>query len=116
RTYVMRDDAPRRVATDEEIARMADIVRDAMAHGALGFASSTNEPHNGENGIPMPSRLADEREMRALVNAMGESGRGLFMLTKGSRTSVPFLESLAAGSGRPQDCRRSARSCSSLRR
>ena len=101
RTYVMRDDAPRRVATDEEIARMADIVRDAMAHGALGFASSTNEPHNGENGIPMPSRLADEREMRALVNAMGESGRGLFMLTKGSRTSVPFLESLAAGSGRP---------------
>src|SRR6266478_2372583 len=37
----------------------------------------------------------------ALVNAMGESGRGVYMLTKGGHTTVPFLESLAASSGRP---------------
>lgn len=101
RTYVLGDGAAKREATDEEIVRMQAIVREAMAAGAVGFASSTNEPHNGENGIPMPSRLADDREMRGLVTAMGESGRGLFMLTKGAKTSVPYLETLAADSGRP---------------
>ena len=40
----------------------------------------------------MPSRLADDRELRALVKAMAESGRGVYMLTKGSKTSIPYLE------------------------
>jgi N-acyl-D-aspartate/D-glutamate deacylase len=101
RTYVMGEDAHRRAATDDEIARMADIVREAMAHGAVGFASSTNEPHNGWGGIPMPSRLADQREMLALTGAMGESGRGLFMLTKGGTTSIAQLEEIAQRSRRP---------------
>jgi len=101
RTYVMGADAAQRVATDAEIAQMQAIVRDAMAHGAVGFASSTSPAHNGEGGKPMPSRLADDREMTALVQAMGEAGRGVYMLTKGGHTPVPFLESLAATSGRP---------------
>ncbi len=101
RTYVMGADAAHRAATDDEITAMAGLVRDAMAAGAVGFATSTAEPHNGENGIPMPSRLADEREMRALVNAMGEGGRGVYMLTRGQATSIDFLESMAADSGRP---------------
>jgi N-acyl-D-aspartate/D-glutamate deacylase len=49
----------------------------------------------------MPSRLADDAELRTLVRTMGENGRGIFMLTKGSHTTIPFLESLAADSGRP---------------
>ena len=101
RTYVMGADAARRVATDAEIAQMAALVTDAMAHGAVGFASSTSPAHNGEGGLPMPSRLADEREMTALVTAMGSAGRGVYMLTKGGHTPVPFLESLAEQSGRP---------------
>jgi len=40
RTYVMGDDASKRAATDAEIAQMQSIVRDAMANGAVGFASS----------------------------------------------------------------------------
>ena len=101
RTYVMGADASQRIATDAEIVQMQAIVRDAMAHGAVGFASSTSPAHNGEGGRPMPSRLADDREMTALVQAMGEGGRGVYMLTKGGHTPVPFLESLAATSGRP---------------
>ena len=101
RTYVMGAAAAERAATDAEIAQMQAIVRDAMAHGAVGFASSTSPAHNGEGGRPMPSRLADERETMALVTAMGEGGRGVYMLTKGGHTPVPFLESLAAESGRP---------------
>jgi N-acyl-D-aspartate/D-glutamate deacylase len=69
--------------------------------GAVGFATSTAGQHNGEGGVPMPSRSADETEMRALTGALGEVGRGLFMLTKGSGTSIEFLEELAAANGRP---------------
>jgi N-acyl-D-amino-acid deacylase len=101
RTYVMGKDASTRAATDDEIAQMQQIVREAMRSGAVGFASSTSPAHNGEAGLPMPSRLAGDREMEALVNAMGESGRGVYMLTKGGHTAVSFLESLAASSGRP---------------
>ena len=101
RTWVMGEDASRRAATDAEIAQMQAIVREAMRSGAVGFASSTSPAHNGEGGLPMPSRLADERETRALVAAMGESGRGVYMLTKGAHTPLAFLESLAAESGRP---------------
>ncbi len=101
RTFVMGEAAHQRVATDEEIARMAELVREAMAHGAVGFATSTNEPHNGWGGIPMPSRMGDLREMTALARAMGEKGRGLFMLTKGATTSVEQLEGVAAECGRP---------------
>ncbi|QQS11116.1 MAG: amidohydrolase family protein [Rhodospirillales bacterium] len=101
RTYVLRDEASRRAATDAEIEEMAAIVRAAMRAGAVGFSSTTNEPHNGENGVPMPSRLADRREMEALTGAMGEGGRGVFMTTKGACTSISELEALAARCGRP---------------
>ena len=101
RTWVMGEDASRRAATDAEIAQMQAIVDEAMRSGAIGFASSTSPAHNGEGGLPMPSRLADERETRALVAAMGKGGRGIYMLTKGAHTPLAFLESLAAESGRP---------------
>jgi N-acyl-D-amino-acid deacylase len=101
RTYVMGEEAARRPASDTEISQMQRLVREAMSAGAVGFATSTSESHNGEHGLPMPSRLADERELRALVSAMAVGGHGLFMLTRGGTTSVPFLESIAADTGRP---------------
>jgi N-acyl-D-aspartate/D-glutamate deacylase len=101
RTFVMGEEATERAATDEEIARMAALVREAMAAGAVGFASSTAEAHNGEGGTPMPSRLADDKELRALVRAMAEAGSGVYMLTKGSKTSIPYLEEIAVEAGRP---------------
>ena len=101
RTWVMGEAATQRAASDDEIIRMQSLVREAMQAGAIGFATSTSPAHNGEGGVPMPSRLADDRELRALVGAMGESGRGVFMLTKGGHTRIDFLESLAVDSGRP---------------
>jgi N-acyl-D-amino-acid deacylase len=101
RTWVMGAEATERAATDDEIAKMAVLVREAMDAGAVGFASSTAEAHNGEGGTPMPSRLADDKELRTLVRAMGEKGRGVYMLTKGSKTSIPYLEEIAAEVNRP---------------
>ncbi|NKC11578.1 MAG: amidohydrolase family protein [Gammaproteobacteria bacterium] len=101
RTYVLGDEASDRAATPDEVARMKQIVKEALAAGAVGFATSTLEQHNGEAGIPMPSRLADEHEMRELTGALGEAGRGVFMLTKGMTTTIPWLEDIAAANGRP---------------
>ncbi|HKW52501.1 MAG TPA: amidohydrolase family protein [Stellaceae bacterium] len=101
RTWVMGDDATRRAGTPAEIAEMRRLIGEALAAGAVGFATSTAPQHNGEGGTPMPSRLADESELRQLVGALGEAGRGVFMLTKGAGTTVPFLETLAADTARP---------------
>ena len=91
----------KRAATEAEVAEMKRIVVEALRAGAVGFATSTLEQHNGENGIPMPSRLADEHEMMELTGALGEAGKGVFMLTKGMTTTVPWLEKIAARNGRP---------------
>jgi N-acyl-D-aspartate/D-glutamate deacylase len=101
RTWVMGAAATERAASAEEIDAMAALVREAMAAGAVGFASSTSPAHNGEGGTPMPSRLASDAEMMALTCAMGESGRGVYMVTKGGQMPVKFLEEMAARSGRP---------------
>lgn len=101
RTYVMGPAATERAATREEIDQMCAIVEQGMAAGAIGFATSTAPQHNGWGGVPMPSRLADDDELLALVQAMARSGRGIFMLTKGNRTDVPYLEELASKTGRP---------------
>jgi N-acyl-D-amino-acid deacylase len=101
RTYVLGGDATKRAARPTEIAEMRRIVLDAVRAGAIGFATSTLEQHNGENGVPMPSRLADEAELVALTGALGEARRGVFMLTKGMTSTVPWLEEISAKSGRP---------------
>lgn len=91
RTWVMGADASKREATPLEVEQMQIIVRDAMAAGAVGFASSTRPAHNGGGGLPMPSRLASDREMMALIKAMGELGKGVYIVTKGGQMPVPFL-------------------------
>ncbi|MGA8051851.1 MAG: amidohydrolase family protein [Burkholderiales bacterium] len=101
RTYVMGEAATERAASDAEIMQMRELLLEGMRAGAVGFATSTSPAHNGEGGVPMPSRLADERELRALTGCLREAGRGVFMLTKGGQTPIAFLEELSAASTRP---------------
>ena len=101
RTWVMGEEANKREATASEISEMATLVREAMAAGAIGFATSTSPAHNGEGGFPMPSRLASDEEMMQLTLAMSSQGGGVYMVTKGGQMPVSFLESLAAASKRP---------------
>jgi N-acyl-D-amino-acid deacylase len=101
RVYVMGEDALTRKATDSEISEMETIVKESMISGGLGFATSTFEGHNGENGVPMPSRLADDKEMHGIIMAMSSFGRGVFMLTRGSNTSIDNIQNWMKGSNRP---------------
>jgi len=96
----MGADAAQREATAVEVAQMAALVREAMDAGAIGLASSTSPAHNGEGGIPMPSRLANDAEHLALIEAMAHTGGGVYMVTKGGQMPVALLEEMAARSGR----------------
>jgi N-acyl-D-aspartate/D-glutamate deacylase len=101
RTYVLGEDAPKRAATPAEVEKMRAIVLDGMRAGACGFSTTSSGQHNGENGIPMPSRLADQAELEALCGSLREVGRGVLMITKGLGTPVPMLEALSAHARRP---------------
>ena len=101
RTFVMGEEASRRAASPAEVAQMRALLVEGLKAGAIGFATSTSPAHNGEGGIPMPSRLADDSELQALVGALSDAPRSVFMLTKGGHTRIDFLETLAEQSGRP---------------
>lgn len=104
RTWALGPEASERAATDAELDAMRRALGEAMKAGCIGLASSTLASHSGEGGVPMPSRLADEREFRALVGVLGEARRGIFMLTQGSEVAVTdtaVLEDIALQTGAP---------------
>ena len=101
RTWALQQDAARRPATENEIAAMRKVVVDAMKAGAVGFSTTTSRQHNGENGIPMPSRLADDNEMAALTGALREADHGVLMVTKDAQQPVTKFEQWASAAGRP---------------
>ncbi len=77
RIYVMGDQASRRAAEPAEIEAMADLVREAVAAGACGFATSFAITHLGADGQPIPSRWAERAEISALCKAAAEGGRSV---------------------------------------
>lgn len=92
RQYVMGNAAWERAASADEVERMGQVVRDAMAAGAVGLSSSTNTNHVGDRGRPVPSRLAEDRELTRLVEVMGETGRGILELTIGGTRPDRLVE------------------------
>ena len=102
RTAVMGADGSSKVdPSPEQMQTMQSMVRDAMDHGAIGFASSFSPNHSGYGGIPMPSTIATEAELRALTSVLGEKKKGVFMMATGTRGSPDIMESIAEDTGRP---------------
>src|SRR5438093_601348 len=105
RAYVMGDDAYARQARTGEVEAMAALVREGMAAGAVGLATSRSPAHVGEGGRPVPSRQASREELGALVAAMAVSGRGVLEITPEtfpvSADELDWLQDLARASGRP---------------
>jgi N-acyl-D-aspartate/D-glutamate deacylase len=101
RLYVMGEEAYERAATPAEIGRMQTVIADSMAAGAAGFASSANPAHNGDRGRPVPSRVADIAELRALLKPVGESGRGVVALLPGGVIPYEDMITFQREVGRP---------------
>jgi N-acyl-D-aspartate/D-glutamate deacylase len=83
RLWVMGEAGYERAATDDELAQMRAVVAEAIAAGAAGFATSSSTTHSGDRGRPVPSRLADLRELNALLEPLGAAGRGVAALLPG---------------------------------
>jgi N-acyl-D-aspartate/D-glutamate deacylase len=67
-------------ASDEELALMAQHVRQAMAAGALGFDTGRTTLHRTPAWDPVPGTFADRRELAALAGALEDFGAGVFEL------------------------------------
>jgi N-acyl-D-amino-acid deacylase len=81
RVFVMGERAIRHeAATDDDIAEMQRLVREAMEAGALGVSGSRILEHLSSKGEHVPGTFAEERELLALAMAMGETGRGTFQI------------------------------------
>lgn len=68
RLTVMGLDAWERAATPDEIERMAELLDDALAAGAIGL--STNYLDNDGHDRPIVTKLADDAEMSALFDVL----------------------------------------------
>jgi N-acyl-D-amino-acid deacylase len=91
RIYVMGADASRRTASNDEIETMATIVREAVAAGACGFATSFAITHLGADGQPIPSRWADRAELAALCKAAAAGGRSVIGIN-GASADLNFAQ------------------------
>jgi N-acyl-D-aspartate/D-glutamate deacylase len=83
RLYVMGEAAYERKATADEVARMCQVVRESIAAGAVGLATSFAPTHLGIDGKPVPSRFAELAEFEAMARVLAELGRGVVAVTPG---------------------------------
>ena len=101
RLWAMGEAATERAATAEEVARMKAIVREALDAGAIGFATSKASSHVGYGGRPVPSRVAEFSEIKALAGALKDVGRGVMQATIGKELFIDQFVEIARETGRP---------------
>ncbi len=88
RVYVMgRRGADREPATQEDLARMRELAKQAIEVGALGFASSRFSFHKTASGELIPTYDAAQAEIAAIADGVAEGGGGL----------IQFVPDIAAG-------------------
>ena len=107
RRHVMGDDASERSATDDEVTRMEDLLRQALGDGAVGFTSSQLAIHTAHDGRGVPSNYAAASELVRLAAVLGASGRGSIefiprsFLVGYDDEDRALIRDMAQASGRP---------------
>jgi N-acyl-D-aspartate/D-glutamate deacylase len=105
RHYVMGDRALAfEQATDDEIATMARVAKEAIRAGALGFSTDRSPVHRTKAGEHTPTYGSSVEELLAIVTAIGSTGTGVLQYV----TDFPDLDEqfalmrhLVRASGRP---------------
>lgn len=92
RVYVMgRRGADREPATEDDLAKMRALAKEAIEAGALGFASSRLTIHKTESGSPIPSYDAAREEIEQIARGVVDGGGGL----------LQFVPDIPAGGYQP---------------
>jgi N-acyl-D-aspartate/D-glutamate deacylase len=90
--------------TADEIAQMAELVREGVEAGALGFSTSRTLLHRDLKGVHMPGTFAGSDEMLALGMAMKGLTHGVYELVSdhlGDDDEWAWVKSFAKESGLP---------------
>ena len=107
RMYTMGERALTEKATEDDLARMAAAVQEAIRAGAMGFSSSRATTHVTPDNTPVASRIADWSEVDRLVGAMAELNAGIFQVGPdisggdAQRRFFARLKQVAVETGRP---------------
>lgn len=111
RLYVMGDRAAaQQPASDDDVAAMKTIVREALKAGAFGFSTGRSDTHRTSDGRDTPACIAEMRELSGIASVLkGMPYRILsavsdFDMFKGLDRFDPefdVLESMARAAGRP---------------
>jgi len=105
RAYVMGDRGAKNEApTADDIQRMAEIVREGLAAGALGFSTSRTLLHRALDGEPVPGTFAGEEELIGIGRALGQVGHGVFEMASDlapEGDEFRWMEKLTRLTGRP---------------
>ncbi len=111
RAYVMGERGARNEpATPKDIEEMRELVRDAIAAGALGFSTSRTIAHRAIDGEPVPGTYTAEDELFGIGEALGDLGAGVFELAPAGvagedvvspAKEVDWMRRLSAKIGRP---------------
>ncbi len=80
RTYVMGERAFSEEASEDDLAAMVRLVKEAVAAGAMGFSTSRSPSHLTSDNRPVASRVAPFSEVQAIVRGMAELDAGIFQL------------------------------------
>jgi N-acyl-D-amino-acid deacylase len=109
RVFVMgQRGVDRERATAEDMAKMASLVEEGLAAGALGFSTSRSLFHRTSEGVLTPTITAAEEELAAIARGMRRAGKGVLQLLDDfedtgaeGATEFAMLRRLVALSGRP---------------
>ncbi|MEM6991954.1 MAG: amidohydrolase family protein [Myxococcota bacterium] len=78
RMFVMGDRAlPNAPSTEDDVARMKAIVREALEAGAVGFSTGRTDNHRTAQGQATPASEATERELCAIAEAFHGLSHGV---------------------------------------
>jgi N-acyl-D-aspartate/D-glutamate deacylase len=105
RLYVMGErGAAGEAATDDDIAAMGRIAREAIAAGGLGFTTSRTKNHRTSTGAYTPTLRAASGELVGIAAAIGEGHQGVLQMVSDFEdppAEVQMIHDMMAESGRP---------------
>ena len=107
RRVVMGEAAVGERASEAQVERMRNLLRESLDAGGLGLSTSRSFTHSDWEGDPVPSRAASEEELLALCRVVGEKdGTSLEFITDGclhgfSDAEIGLMAEMSLAAQRP---------------
>jgi len=105
RVFVMgQRGVDREPATEDDIAAMAALAKEAMEAGAIGFGTSRTLNHRSSDGSPIATLTAGEDELTGIAMGIAEAGKGVLQVVSDfadEPAEFGMLRRVVERSGRP---------------